>query len=238
MGIGPERKRRKRMYLDDMPPGRLLDVGCGNGQFLALMQNEGWDVEGQEVDPVAAELALKNHGVKIRVGRLEDIGYADDLFDAVVMSHVIEHVHGPIEILRECRRILKPGGCIVVITPNLQSLGHWYFRSCHMGLDPPRHLYLFTQRTLQNIARKAGFTNYRAWTAVLDIVYNAAIGSLDIKRDGYHAMEAHPKVNRAIEAMLFHLLARTFFIWEKGSGEERILKATKWDNPSRTVRDG
>ena len=226
-GIRPERKQRERMYLDGISPGRLLDVGCGNGQFLALMRNEGWDVEGQEVDSRAAESALKTYGKRVRVGRLEAIGYPCDNFDAVVMSHVIEHVHDPIEILKECRRILKPGGTLVLVTPNAEGSGHRYFKSWYRGLEPPRHLYLFTQRTLQHIARKAGFANSQVRSEALDILYDVAIASIDIKRDGCHVMECIPKVNRAIEAMIFHLIARMFSFWDKGLGEECILKATK-----------
>ncbi len=226
-GIRAKRKKRNTMYLHDRRPGRLLDVGCGAGNFLALMQSKGWDVEGQEVDHKASETALKTYGIRIRVGRLEDIGYPDDNFDAVVMSHVIEHINDPIAILKECRRILKPGGMLVVVTPNVESFGHRYFKSSYLGLDPPRHLYLFTQRSLRHIAKTAGFVDYYVWTAALDIVYNVAIGSLDIKRDSCHVMEATPKINRSIEAMLFHLIARVFFMWDKDSGEECILKATK-----------
>lgn len=225
--IRPERRHRSRMYLDTISPGRLLDVGCGNGQFLALMHSEGWQVEGQELDPVAAERALKTHGMRIRVGKLEDIGYPDDSFDAVVMSHVIEHVRDPIAILKECLRILKPRGMFVAITPNVNGLGHRYFKSCYRDLDPPRHLYLFTQKTLKHVGKKAGFTNCRVQTSALDIVYDVGIGSLDIRRNGYHLMEANPNINRSIKAMLFHLLARIFLIWDKGSGEECILRATK-----------
>lgn len=226
-GIGPERGRRKRMYLDGIPPGRLLDVGCGSGQFLALMRSEGWEVEGQDVDLRAAETAFKTYGIGVRVGRLEAVGYSDDTFDAVTMSHVIEHINDPIGILKECRRILKPGGMLVLVTPNAESFGHKYFKSCYRDLDPPRHLYLFTQNTLQHVGKKAGFTNCRVQTAALDIVYDVAIGSLDIRHDGYHVMGADPKINRSIKAMLFHLLSRIFFILDKKSGEECILRATK-----------
>jgi len=225
--IRPERRHRSRMYLDTISPGRLLDVGCGNCQFLALMQSEGWQVEGQELDPVAAERALKTYGMRIRVGRLEDIGYPDDSFDAVVMSHVIEHVSDPIAILKECLRILKPRGMLVAITPNVDGLGHRYFRSCYRDLDPPRHLYLFTQKTLQHVGKKAGFTNCRVQTAALDIVYDVGIGSLDIRRDGWHRIESTPKIGTAIGAMFFHLLARVIFIWNSNSGEECVLKAVK-----------
>jgi 2-polyprenyl-3-methyl-5-hydroxy-6-metoxy-1,4-benzoquinol methylase len=210
--IQPERKKRNGMYLLDRTPGKLLDVGSGNGQFLALMRNKGWDIEGQEVDPKAAETALKTYGINVKIGELKSIGYSCDNFDAVVMSHVIEHVHDPIETLNECRRILKPGGTLVLVTPNAESFGHRYFKSWYRGLEPPRHLYLFTQKTLQHIAKKAGFADYRVWTAALDIVYNVAAGSLDIKRDSCHVMEANPKTNRFLEAMLFHLVARVFFM--------------------------
>jgi 2-polyprenyl-3-methyl-5-hydroxy-6-metoxy-1,4-benzoquinol methylase len=90
--------------------------------------------------------------------------YAIEQFDVVSMNHVIEHVPDPIALLQECKRVLKPGGRLVVATPNIQSYGHQVFKQFWYHLDPPRHLHLFTSQTLLNSVQRAGFVTCRAMT--------------------------------------------------------------------------
>ena len=73
LGLRRERRRYKRVYLDKTPPGRLLEVGCGNGKRLARMRALGWDVMGQEIDPVAAEHVRNVKGIPVHLGPLETI---------------------------------------------------------------------------------------------------------------------------------------------------------------------
>lgn len=136
--------------------GRLLDVGCGNGSFLAFMKGLGWDVQGVEPDPEAAEMARSRLQAKVLTGTLENAQLPSDYFDAVTLAHVVEHVHDPVTLLKECRRVLKPGGMVVVRTPNLASLGYQLFSEFWLGLEPPRHLSLFNSHTLRVCAEKAG----------------------------------------------------------------------------------
>jgi 2-polyprenyl-3-methyl-5-hydroxy-6-metoxy-1,4-benzoquinol methylase len=147
--------RAGTMYLGGIKPGKVLDVGCGNGAFLALMRSAGWDVAGLETDPKAARLASERLGVPIHVGQLCQGAYETSSFDAVTLHHVIEHVYDPIGVMAECRRILKPDGLLVVVTPNLASVGHRWFGANWRGLEPPRHLHLFTSEALAVCARSA-----------------------------------------------------------------------------------
>jgi 2-polyprenyl-3-methyl-5-hydroxy-6-metoxy-1,4-benzoquinol methylase len=144
------------MCLDGIKKGRLLDVGCGNGRFLAIMRDAGWEVLGVDVDPLSAKIAKEQFGVPVIVGTLAEAGLPDESFDAVTLNHVIEHVYDPIALLRECHRVLKPQGRVVVVTPNVESMGHQVFRGYWRGLEPPRHLYLFALRTLRICAAKSG----------------------------------------------------------------------------------
>jgi 2-polyprenyl-3-methyl-5-hydroxy-6-metoxy-1,4-benzoquinol methylase len=136
--------------------GRLLDVGCGGGEFLAFMKSLGWQVEGVELDHVAAKQAI-SMGIKVPLGTLEEQGYPDNHFAAISLIHVIEHVHNPFDLLRECFRILQPGGQLAIITPNLGSWGHRLFQEAWRGLEPPRHLFLYSHNPLREVAQKAGF---------------------------------------------------------------------------------
>jgi SAM-dependent methyltransferase len=140
------------MYMPAPRDGaRLLDVGCGSGEALSKMRRLGWDVEGVDVDPMAVETA-RAKGLEVRLGDLPSQRYPDNWFDAIYLSHVIEHVHDPVGLLRECRRILKVGGRLVAITPNVDSWGHRLFGHAWEPLDPPRHLLLFRRQTLEQVA--------------------------------------------------------------------------------------
>ena len=140
------------------PPagGTLLDVGCGNGDYLATMRDLGWQVSGLEPDPKAAELGLQK-GLQISIGTLETLQLPAEQFDVVTLSHVIEHLHDPIATLREIRRLLKPNGLIWIATPNLESFGHGRYGAAWRGLEIPRHLVLFSTQHLRRCLAEAGF---------------------------------------------------------------------------------
>lgn len=152
-------------YLPAESRGRLLDLGCGSGELLGRMQRLGWDIEGVDFDPVTVDTARRK-GLKVRMGVVQDQKFPDAYFDAVVMSHFIEHVHQPFELLKEVRRILKKGRRLVMATPNAQSLGHRWLGASWPFLDPPRHLQVFTPRSLEAVTRAAGFSEVRVSTEI------------------------------------------------------------------------
>jgi 2-polyprenyl-3-methyl-5-hydroxy-6-metoxy-1,4-benzoquinol methylase len=161
MYLAPKRRAfvdSQVFYLSAKAQGRLLDVGCGNGETLESMVALGWQAEGLDIDPVAVQVASAR-GLKVRQGTLQSQQFADASFDAVVMSHVIEHVHDPVSMAQECNRILKPGGRLVVITPNIRSWGHRIYKSDWRGLEPPRHLQIFTRSALSALSIQAGFSS-------------------------------------------------------------------------------
>jgi len=143
-------------YLAVEKKGQMLDVGCGNGDTLKTAFELGWSGEGVDFDPAAVSAARQN-SVTVRCGSLADQNYADSSFDFVYMSHFIEHVHDPIAILSEANRVLRSGGKLVVTTPNAASWGHFHFGADWRGLEPPRHLHVFTPSTLMAVASRSGF---------------------------------------------------------------------------------
>jgi 2-polyprenyl-3-methyl-5-hydroxy-6-metoxy-1,4-benzoquinol methylase len=145
-------------FLRALPQGRLLDVGCGSGDWLALMHGLGWQVAGVDFDDNAVKVA-RGRGLDVSCGALEQQNLTSDSFDAVALSHVIEHVPDPIQTLAECLRILKPGGTLVLFTPNASSLGHRIFKQHWRGLEPPRHLHLFSTQSIRALLGLAGFKN-------------------------------------------------------------------------------
>ncbi len=133
--------------------------------MLKWMQNLGWKVEGIDSDPLGVDNAMSK-GLQVRLGALRDQKYKDEYFDAIVMNHVIEHVHNPLELLSECYRILKRDGYLVVTTPNTKSWGHRIFKEAFVHLDPPRHLHLFALPSLQHLIEKGGFKKINILTTI------------------------------------------------------------------------
>ena len=144
------------MMLTDSERGRLLDIGCGNGHFLAFMDSLGWDCFGIEPDAEAAHTARNRPGITVATGSFLSSPFPANHFDTVTLSHVIEHVHDPIELLKRSIKFLKPGGKIVISTPNIDSLGHSIFRTFWDNLDHPRHFHLFSASTLRQCMQKTG----------------------------------------------------------------------------------
>ncbi|MDT8344353.1 MAG: class I SAM-dependent methyltransferase [Thermohalobaculum sp.] len=139
---------------------RLLDVGCGNGSYLDLACGCGWQAVGVDPDPKAVA-AARARGFEVHHGGIEVFDGQSDLFDAITMSHVIEHLHDPAEVLRACHRLLRPGGYLWLETPNIASIGHRLFGPNWRGLEPPRHLVLFNHRALCRLLRHSGFAGVR-----------------------------------------------------------------------------
>lgn len=135
---------------------RLLDLGCGNGGFLVSARDAGWTVTGLDPDPAAAAVA-RARGLDVRTGSLEVLDNASSCFDAITLSHVIEHMHAPRQALDSVHRLLRPGGVVYIDTPNIDSKGASEFGRNWRGLEPPRHLVLFTPDSLAALLQETGF---------------------------------------------------------------------------------
>lgn len=140
------------------PGATLLDVGCGNGAFLDSAIEMGWNAEGVDFDPQAVEVA-RQRGLNVRHGGIEVLINRSEYYDVITLSHVIEHVHDPLRMLKSCLRLLKPKGRLWLETPNLDSAGHSFYGENLRDLDPPRHLVLFTLASLDLALTQSGFIN-------------------------------------------------------------------------------
>ena len=158
--LGNARRRRFDSFTGYIrfpgPGARALDIGCGNGSFLWQLRSLGWEVCGVEPDPKSAAHA-RDAGLDVRDGLLQQQSFPEAHFDGITMTHVIEHLHEPMDTLRRCWKLLKPGGQITVSTPNLGSRGHAIFGENWFALMPPTHLVLFTENSLRRAMESCGF---------------------------------------------------------------------------------
>ncbi len=212
-------------YLERRDGGLLLEVGCGNGDLLRRMQGFGWSVEGVDPDP-GAVAAASSKGLRVSCGRVEDLRYPADRFDAVVMNHVIEHVENPSGLLRGCRRILKPNGQLIVTTPNKASLCHALYREAWMQIDSPRHMYLFTPRTLEDLVRRVELKPIRLFTSIRD-ADRVFLASRDIARFGRHAWGTQYAPALRAWGRALQLVEATIFSWSLRLGEDIVFVGTK-----------
>ena len=214
------------MYLPAVEGGEVLDVGCGGGAFLARARSLGWQVLGVEPDPRAAEVARTVRGLDVRPGTLEEQGFPTGRFDAVTSSHVIEHVHDPLGFLRECARVTRPGGRVVVVTPNVGSLGRRRLGTGWIGLDPPRHLHLFTCATLRRLAERAGLIVTTARSSVRNAEFSWLLGRGILER--WPQPDQRPPRGWAGRRARAFQLAEWVLTWlGVEAGEEIVLIATR-----------
>lgn len=140
------------------PEGVLLDVGCGSGHYLDLLRALGWSrLVGVDIGSRAVRTAVQS-GLEAYEGDLRSVGFPDATFDAVSMSHVLEHVDDPVALLREVRRVTKPDGRIAIEVPNVESLVSRLLRDHWVGIDTPRHLVNFSRLGLHTALVRAGLT--------------------------------------------------------------------------------
>ena len=150
--------------------GKALDIGCGNGTFLSFLKYYGWDVSGVELNPKAAEVAQNHLGVEIFVGELEDASFEENSFDFIMLSHVVEHIPEPLEFLKLVFSLLKKGGTIYAEVPNYESFSQKYSQQCWYAWETPRHLLMFSPKTITELFEKAGFTVTKTNTRVENLL--------------------------------------------------------------------
>jgi SAM-dependent methyltransferase len=149
-----------------MPPGLMLEIGCAAGYFLQEARLRGWQVSGVELSPMMRKRAQQLLGCRI-FESLAQAAACAKAFDCVAMFEVIEHLNDPLGFMRQVRETMKPGGVLLLSTPNFgapQALRdpnnyHWF--------SPPAHVSYFIPSTLRNCVEQAGFESVQV-TGVLE----------------------------------------------------------------------
>ena len=151
-------RRKTNDLLKVMAPGRLLDVGCATGVFLHEAGRAGFQGTGLDLLPPAVEYARDRLGVDARLGLLEEAGFSSGQFDAVTLFQIIEHVPAPRDVVKEAGRVLKPGGVLLLTTPDrrgflARAMGRRWFEYYN-----EEHLTYFERTSLKRLLVDSGFT--------------------------------------------------------------------------------
>jgi len=160
--------------------GRFLEIGCGTGMFMEIMQRRGWQVWGTEVSTYAVE-SCKRKGLRVLNTDLRGLDFPPGYFNCIMLGQVIEHLSDPSSIIKKVWELCAKGGLVVVSTENAEGLSSKietfirgplqteigkavikkffgrYPRGFYGRISPPVHLFYFSEKTLSLILRKHGF---------------------------------------------------------------------------------
>ena len=137
-------------------PGIVLDIGCGNGDFLDAMQRRGWQVSGVDSSKESCRLAREKVGESVFCGNLSECNFKDGSYDMITLWHVPEHVADLDLLLKKIYALLHEKGILVIAIPNAQGVAE-VLKSRWVFLDLPRHLYHFQAKHLQKILQRNNF---------------------------------------------------------------------------------
>lgn len=144
-----------QIHLNKLPKGKLLDIGCGNGMVMGHAQQMGWQVTGFEIDPEAVRTAT-NAGLDVVQANYDQVDQFTEQFDCVICSHVLEHLHQPMDLLKRIKQVLKPGGYAILVLPNALSAIRMQYGQYWRGLEAPRHLGIPSSLYLVNTMKGVG----------------------------------------------------------------------------------
>lgn len=206
-----------RLVTRTIPPGaRVLDIGCGNGDFLLRLKRRGYLVEGTELSARSAARVPAQHNIPVHVGDLLTLDLPPESYNAVTLWHVLEHLPDPHAACAAIHRLLKPDGWLFLAMPNIQSWQARLFGRHWFHHDPPRHLFGFGPRSLNVLLRNTGFEPVTIGSGSgidLQGIYGYAqstLNALGLERDGaYQTLKGTSRrglVWRAVDILLLALL--------------------------------
>jgi 2-polyprenyl-3-methyl-5-hydroxy-6-metoxy-1,4-benzoquinol methylase len=173
------KKKKVIQISSNMKKGKILDIGCGSGDFLKYMDSCGWDADGIETDEGARIIAEKKLGRKIEENL--DLLSEENKYDVVSMWHVLEHVYDVEKYLKKVNKLLKNSGVLVVGVPNCASYDAKKYKGNWVAYDLPIHLSHFRKKNVEALAKKSSFKLKEIKPLFFDAYY---IGMLSAKKSG------------------------------------------------------
>ena len=195
-------RNKVNMAIGDLPQGKLLDIGCGVGDFLCQVKNQNWEVMGIEPSEDAKNIAESRLGFR-PIAPTESPALENSSFDVITLWHVLEHVDDLHFQTSEIVRLLKPGGRLIIALPNFQSFDCQYFKDKWAAWDVPRHLNHFSSDTLQKMVVSLGFKPIDTKKLIWDAFYISYLSeryanrSFSLMRGAWVGLRSNMKARRS-----------------------------------------
>jgi len=215
-----ERLLPAKPVLDVVPcieAGSVLDIGCGNGEYLLRLKSIGWKCQGVEFNDKALSICRSN-GLNVFHGDLISAKFDSESFDFVSAHHLIEHAPDPHELVSEISRITKPGGSVLIRTPNSESLGRSWFGTYWYDNDVPRHIFLYAEKNLRLLASEYGL---RLDSLRKPVKTKLVLKSLDYKLDNRKIPSKKRKIRKYLSRLYIPVAKLS------GRGDELFALFTK-----------
>jgi 2-polyprenyl-3-methyl-5-hydroxy-6-metoxy-1,4-benzoquinol methylase len=148
--------------------GKILDIGCGTGLFLAEAQKRGWEVHGTEFTDKAIEICKKKN-IRMHQGKLDPAWFPDETFDIITSFEVLEHINNPVEEVRNINKILRTGGLFYFTTPNFNAVERFFLKSNYNVIGYPEHLSYYTKHTVNYLLSGNGFKKKKLRTTGISL---------------------------------------------------------------------
>jgi rhamnosyltransferase len=193
-GLPGKRSRQNPVLRGEGTCGKILVIGCFNAELLSDLDRAGWDVTGIETDGRALA-RLRRRNIDVRHGILDTGDLESCRFDRVLLVNALEHSGDPARLLAESFRVLKPGGGLHLITPNVSAVSRFLFRKYWFGLNAPRHRIIHSIGSLRGLISSAGFRLVTIETSARN-AEEYAMHSLDGLNDRWTSFIVAPRIGR------------------------------------------
>lgn len=147
-----------------LPPASVMEIGCAHGSFVGLLKLAGYEARGVEMSPWVVDFSQRTFGVPISVGPVEELDTAKGSLDAIVLMDVLEHLPEPAATMAHCLGLLKPGGLLLIQTPQFREGMRYDELNNTQGvfleqLKADEHLFLFSERAARRLFNQLGATH-------------------------------------------------------------------------------
>jgi ubiquinone/menaquinone biosynthesis C-methylase UbiE len=166
-------RKSLKMFERNRTEGNFLEIGCNAGAVLVAARDNGWNTKGVDISSTAAKYAREKYDLDVHTGTIESAAYPDDYFDVIYSNATLEHILHPLSTLKECRRVLKPGGVLYVNTVAWDCYTQEILGKNWRLLNPTHHLHLFTPQNIMSLCKYSGMQHIKTWTTGARVQANA-----------------------------------------------------------------